>query len=165
MKDIIIMAYVYMDNATLEKICGPEAAKAFKELTLDSLINDFDFSYQIVGASAESKAINRQQLMSVFQMASSLVDNAGNPMIDARAVGMELLKTFNLDFDAEMTLEKMKEQLKTQKEFQALLQTAPAPVKEAFANGNEDADKSAQNIPQTPEVPGGTEATAMNQIP
>lgn len=71
-------------------------------------MHDFDFTYDMTSQSSESLSIKRQQLMSLIEIAKTTFDSAQKPVYDIRVIAEELAKTYNLDFDANMTEEKFK---------------------------------------------------------
>lgn len=112
MKDIITLTHYYMDDDVLESVIGKENAVEFKKINIKSIMNDFDFSYDMTSQSSETMAVKRQQLMSLLEIAARTVDAAGKPVIDVRAVAAELVKTHNLDFDAILSEEDIAKMMK-----------------------------------------------------
>lgn len=144
MKDLIILTYYYMDDETLKRICTEEWYAAFKALDIKWLMHDFDFTYDMTSQSSESLSIKRQQLMSLIEIAKTTFDSAQKPVYDIRVIAEELAKTYNLDFDANMTEEKFKALAdaiqKEQQQF-TMTQWAPAADSQAMA----DQEKAAMN--------------------
>jgi len=103
LKEIIILARVYMDKDTIKKVCGED--EEFSEFPLESLLMDFDFNYEMTSNSSENLAIKREQLLSLLDKQDKTLDVNGRQTLNIRSVVGELLKTFNLDFDSELSPE------------------------------------------------------------
>ena len=70
---------------------------------MESLIRDFDFNYEMTSNSSENMIIKREQLMSLLDKQDKTLDVNGNQTMDIRKIVAEVLKTFNLDFEGELS--------------------------------------------------------------
>ena len=110
MKDICVLSLVNMDKKTIERIAGVDTG--FEELKPMDIIKDFDFSFEMISQASQQQEIKAQQIMGMIQLAQKLQDSAGMPILDARQLSVEWLKTQNLDFNsALLTPEKILEYL------------------------------------------------------
>lgn len=154
LKDIIILTHYYMDDDTLSSICGQEWAKAFKEVKIEDLMRDITFSYDMTSQSSETLAIKRQQLQSLLEIAARTTDFWGTPIYDIEKIAIELAKTYNLDFSATMTPERVMEVLKMANEIKQKVQSEWMQM----PNPEWDQWQSPQPNPQE-------QVNALNQIP
>lgn len=103
LKELVILAKVYMDVETIKKICWED--EVFSSFDLESLIRDFDFNYEMTSNSSENMVIKREQLLSLLDKQDKTLDVNGIQTMDIRKIVSETLKTFNLDFDWELTVQ------------------------------------------------------------
>lgn len=123
LKDLIILSHYYMDNDTLENVCWKEWAKALKDVKISDLMKDFSFSYDMTSQSSQNLAIKKQQLQSLLTLAQSSMDFGQMPVLDAQKIALELAKCDNLDFDVEMTPEKIEAVLQRAEEIRQKVQS------------------------------------------
>lgn len=158
LRDLIILCYYYMDDDTLEKVCGKEWADALKAIDIKDLMKDFDFTYDMTSQSSQNLAIKKQQLQSLLTLAQSAMDFWQMPVLDAQKIALELAKCDNLDFDVEMTEDKIKEVLeraeKIRQEVQSKWVWIPTPgewwkfdMTAAWPNGESQAINAINQVP------------------
>lgn len=82
------------------------------------MVQDFDFGYEMVSNASENKAVKREQLLTLLEKVTGLKDDSGLPVVDTRKIVDEVLKTFNLDFDAGMDEEEYVTMMKKFNEIQ-----------------------------------------------
>ena len=85
-------------------------------------MKDFSFSYDMTSQSSQNLAIKKQQLQSLLTLAQSAVDFGQMPVLDAQKIALELAKCDNLDFDVEMTPEKIEAVLERAEEIRRKVQ-------------------------------------------
>lgn len=119
LREIILLSLVYMDDDTMMKICGN---LDLKKIPIEDIMNGFVFNFEMVSQSSENLSVRRQQLTSALELANNAVDAAWAKILDSRPIAKELLKTYWLDLEWELSYEEIQKMMVDFKKIQDSLQ-------------------------------------------
>lgn len=96
-KEIAVLALTYMSKDTIKKICWDN--EEFSKLSLDDLVNGFDFDFDMTSNGTLTKSIQNEQLMQLLDKQDRTLDINGRQVLDVRTIVGKLVETMNLWID------------------------------------------------------------------
>ena len=96
-KEIAVLALTYMSKDTIKKICWEN--EEFSKLSLDDLVNGFDFDFDMTSNGTLTKSIQNEQLMQLLDKQDRTLDINGRQVLDIRTIVGKLVETMNLWID------------------------------------------------------------------
>ena len=96
-KEIAVLALTYMSKDTIKKICWDN--EEFSQLSLDDLVNGFDFDFDMTSNGTLTKSIQNEQLMQLLDKQDRTLDINGRQVLDVRTIVGKLVETMNLWID------------------------------------------------------------------
>lgn len=96
-KEIAVLALTYMSKDTIKKICWDN--EQFSQLSLDDLVNGFDFDFDMTSNGTLTKSIQNEQLMQLLDKQDRTLDINGRQVLDVRTIVGKLVETMNLWID------------------------------------------------------------------
>lgn len=82
MKDILVLTLAYMSREQLAKFLGKN--NKLQTLSIDSIINDYEFSYEPDTESTKMNAVSLQLLINYLNTVVGLADAQGRPVTDVK---------------------------------------------------------------------------------
>ena len=109
-KHMLVSSLAYVSHDTLDKVLWPD--NKLKEVSIDDIVNNYDFDFEVKSMRTENKIVEREQLMQLLQMAGWFMTVDWRPLIDVQAILDKLLKTFNLEDSLQLSPEEFEERMK-----------------------------------------------------
>lgn len=116
-KEIAVLALTYMSKETIKKICWEK--EQFSSLSLEDLVNWFDFDFEMTSNGTLTKSIQNEQLMQLLDKQDKTLDINGRQVLDVRTIVGKLVETMNLGIDWILSEEEAEQAQKKFNEVQA----------------------------------------------
>lgn len=83
-REVAVLALTYMWKDTIKKICGDN--EKFSQLSLDDLVNWFDFDFDMTSNGTLTKSIQNEQLMQLLDKQDRTLDINGMQVLNVREI-------------------------------------------------------------------------------
>jgi len=93
-----------------------------KNVSIDVLINEYEYDFYMESQNHKRSAVERQQLMNFLQVAMSAVDAAGRPISDVREIVEKLWESFEMNGKAILDEEDYNKMITDAENFKVVLQ-------------------------------------------
>ena len=93
-REVAVLALTYMSKDTIKKICGDN--EKFSSLSLDDLVNWFDFDFDMTSNGTLTKSIQNEQLMQLLDKQDRTLDVNGQQVLNVREIVNKLVDGMGL---------------------------------------------------------------------
>lgn len=116
-KEIATLCLTYMSKDTIRKICWED--EEFSQLSLEDLVNGFDFEFEMTSNGTLTKSIQNEQLMQLLDKQDKTIDINWRQVLDVREIVGKLVETMNIGIDWILSEEEAEQAQKRYNEVQA----------------------------------------------
>ena len=88
-REVAVLALTYMSKDTIKKICGDN--EKFSQLSLEDLIDGFDFDFDMTSNWTLTKSIQNEQLMQLLDKQDRTLDVNGQQVLNIREIVNKLV--------------------------------------------------------------------------
>lgn len=89
-REVAVLALTYMSKDTIKKICGDN--EKFSQLSLEDLIDGFDFDFDMTSNWTLTKSIQNEQLMQLLDKQDRTLDVNGQQVLNIREIVNKLVE-------------------------------------------------------------------------
>ena len=120
MREMLVLCKYYWDNEKRDAVLGNW--NQMKNVSIDVLINEYEYDFYMESQNHKRSAVERQQLMNFLQVAMSAVDAAGRPISDVREIVEKLWESFEMNGKAILDEEDYNKMITDAENFKVVLQ-------------------------------------------
>lgn len=102
-REVAVLSLTYMSKDTIKKICWEN--EKFSELSLDDLVNGFDFDFDMTSNGTLTKSIQNEQLMQLLDKQDRTLDINGMQVLNIREIVNKLVEGMWLWIEGTLSVE------------------------------------------------------------